>query len=54
MIPFRHADALFASAPAPKSLLELRGAHSEAPFESGEIYVDGLRQFLDSVLRTRS
>lgn len=54
MIPFGHADALFAAAPAPKSLLELRGGHSEAPFESGEIYVDGLRRFLDSVLPAHS
>lgn len=54
MIPFRHADVLFAAAPSPKSFLELRGGHSEGPFESGEIYLEGLRGFLDSVLAARS
>lgn len=46
IIPFRHAEALYAAAAGPKQLLRLTGAHNEGFLLSGQGYVRGLDQFL--------
>lgn len=47
IIPFAHAEALYAAAREPKSLLVLRGSHNAGFMESGRSYIDGLAGFLD-------
>ncbi|MFQ5599969.1 MAG: alpha/beta hydrolase [Candidatus Krumholzibacteriia bacterium] len=49
--PFRLGRRLFDLAAEPKSFLEIRGSHNEGWMQSGPQYVDGLRRFLDSILR---
>jgi fermentation-respiration switch protein FrsA (DUF1100 family) len=46
IIPFRHAERLYAAAREPKSLLRLRGDHNSGFLVSGEEYVNGLDAFL--------
>jgi hypothetical protein len=46
IIPYRHGEALFAAAPEPKQLLQLRGGHEDSFIVSGERYVRGLDAFL--------
>jgi uncharacterized protein len=46
IIPFRHGEAIFAGAHAPKEMLRLRGGHNDGFFLSGERYVLGLDAFL--------
>ena len=48
IIPFKHGQALFEIANQPKTFLELRGGHNDAHFTSGQAYIDGLRNFLQS------
>lgn len=50
IIPFRHGQALFAAAPEPKQLLQLRGSHEDNFLVSGEHYMRGLDAFLASHL----
>ena len=51
IIPFHHGESIFAAANEPKTFLELRGGHNDAHFTSESIYLDGLRQFLESIAR---
>ena len=46
LIPFSHAQALFAAARHPKSLLRLRGGHNDGFLKSAETYEQGLATFL--------
>jgi fermentation-respiration switch protein FrsA (DUF1100 family) len=50
IIPFRHGEAIFAAAHAPKEMLRLRGGHNEGFFVSGEQYVRGLDAFVSRYL----
>ncbi len=50
IIPFRHGQALYQAAPEPKRLLEIRGDHNSGFYTSGNLYLDGLAQFLDEHL----
>ncbi len=50
IIPFQHAEALFAAANPPKKLLDIVGDHNEGPFISGARYLDGLDAFLSEAL----
>ena len=43
---FTHAQRLFAAAPEPKRLVELRGGHNDSFVVSAEVYTTALRQFL--------
>jgi len=49
IIPFRHGEAIFAAAPEPRSLLELRGSHNDAFLRDERSYMEGLRDFLESL-----
>jgi fermentation-respiration switch protein FrsA (DUF1100 family) len=46
IIPFHHAEALYAAAHEPKELLRLTGSHNEGFLLSGAAYTRGLDQFL--------
>ena len=47
VIPYHHGRRLYEQAPEPKSFLDIMGSHSEGYLESGDIYVNGLKSFLD-------
>ena len=46
IIPFRHAEAIFASANEPRTLLTLRGTHNDAFLRDERSYLEGLQTFL--------
>ena len=46
IIPFRHGEAIFASANEPRTLLTIRGTHNDAFLQDERSYVEGLRTFL--------
>ena len=46
IIPFRHGEAIFASANEPRTLLPIRGTHNDAFIVDERVYVEGLRAFL--------
>jgi len=50
IIPFRHGEAIFAAAHAPKDMLRLRGGHNEGFFLSGQDYIRGLDTFISRYL----
>jgi len=49
IIPFRHGEAIFASANEPRTLLELRGTHNDAFLRDERTYLEGLRTFLNGL-----
>lgn len=49
IIPYHHAEAIFAAANEPKSLLTIRGGHNDAISLDEENYIAGLRTFLSAV-----
>ena len=49
IIPFRHGEAIFASANEPRTLLTIRGSHNDAFLLDERVYVEGLRTFLNGL-----
>lgn len=49
IIPFHHGEAIFAAAPAPRSLLALRGSHNNAFVWDEATYLQGVRNFLTTL-----
>jgi len=49
IIPFRHGEAIFASANEPRTLLALRGTHNDAFLRDERTYIEGLRTFLNGL-----
>ena len=47
IVPYAHGQALYAAAPEPKMFLEISGGHNSGFLASGEVYLDGLRSFLE-------
>jgi len=47
--PYRHAEAIFASARDARGLVELAGTHNDAHVRSEREYVAALRAFLDDL-----
>jgi uncharacterized protein len=47
IIPFEHGRLLYEKAALPKQFLEIRGGHNEGFLQSGDVYIGGLRSFLD-------
>ncbi len=47
IVPFRHAERLYAAAPEPKRFLELRGGHNDASFFVRPEWQRALGDFLD-------
>jgi len=50
IIPFENGLQLYESARQPKKFLEIRGDHNEGFYVSGKIYIDGMNDFITSVL----
>lgn len=46
IVPFTHAQALLDSAPPASRLLQLRGSHNLGFLDSGQVYAEGLADFL--------
>jgi len=46
IIPFRHGEAIFASANEPRTLLAIHGGHNDAFLRDERAYIRGLRTFL--------
>lgn len=49
IVPFGHGRALYAAAPQPKRLVELRGGHNDALLVSREVYARGLDDWLGEI-----
>ncbi len=49
VIPYKHGKQIFNSAGEPKEFLEIRGTHNEGFDDSKEIYVAGLKKFLEGL-----
>ena len=49
IIPYHHGQALFNAAKEPKHFLEIGGGHNGGYLQDRQAYLDGLRQFLDSL-----
>ena len=49
IVPFRHGEAIFAAARAPRAFLEIRGTHNDAFLGDERNYLAGLRSFLASL-----
>jgi fermentation-respiration switch protein FrsA (DUF1100 family) len=50
IIPFENGLQLYETARQPKRFLEIRGDHNEGFYVSGNIYIDGLKEFVTSTL----
>jgi len=46
IIPYDHGQRLHELAPAPKDFLEIRGDHNEGFWQSGDVYTDGILDFV--------
>lgn len=49
IIPYAHGRILYDLAPDPKEFLEIRGDHNEGFWASGDLYNNGLENFLERV-----
>ena len=49
IIPFHHGEGIFAAAPEPRTLLELRGSHNEAFIRDERSYLRGLEAYIRSL-----
>jgi fermentation-respiration switch protein FrsA (DUF1100 family) len=49
IVPFRHGRMLFEAANDPRAFLEISGSHNEGFITSGDVYINGLKAFLDQV-----
>ena len=50
LTPYFHGEKLFDKISAEKHFLEITGGHNEGFLESGETYIDGIKNFIDSVI----
>lgn len=50
IVPFAHGQTLYGSAPEPRAFLEIHGSHNGGFLQSGALYRDGLRAFLETHL----
>ncbi|MBA3065902.1 alpha/beta fold hydrolase [bacterium] len=48
VVPFIHGQKLFAAAGEPKKFIELSGSHRNCFVESGSVYPDGVKAFLEA------
>ena len=49
LIPFHHGEKLYEEAIEPKSFLKIRGLHNNCLAESKDIYMKGIKDFLESL-----
>jgi len=50
-VPFEYGRALYEKASEPKTFLEIQGDHNSGFISSGDVYVNGLKSFLDRWVR---
>ena len=50
IIPYDQGMRLFEKAGEPKEFLKLRGDHNEGFLQSGDLYINGLQQFICKIL----
>lgn len=53
VVPFRHGQRLFANAREPKMFLPISGDHNTGFLLSGDVYVEGMKRFLETSLDAR-
>lgn len=53
VVPFSHGQRLFASAREPKMFLPISGDHNTGFLLSGDVYVEGMKRFLETSLDAR-
>lgn len=51
MVPFAQSQKLFSAITAPKKFLQIHGAHRQGKFDSKDLYVPALREFIDAYMR---
>ena len=49
LIPFHHGKKLFKEAVEPKKFLKIHGSHNNCMWESKDIYIAGIKDFLESL-----
>lgn len=49
LVPYANSERLYEAASEPKQLLTISGDHMEGFLDSGDVYVNGLKTFLDSL-----
>ena len=49
LIPFHHGEKLFKMAVEPKKFLKIKGFHNSCLLDSRELYMSGIKDFLDSL-----
>lgn len=49
IIPFHHGEAVYEAAPEPRQFLQIEGDHNTGFMRSGELYTDGLREWLQGL-----
>ena len=54
VVPFRHGQRLFENAREPKTFLPISGDHNTGFLLSGDVYVAGVKRFLETSLDARS
>ncbi len=50
IVPYKHAQSLFAKAPDPKQFIVLQGKHNDSFFTAQEIWIELLSQFIQASL----
>lgn len=54
IVPFKHGKELYEKASSPKEFFQIYGSHNEGFIISGNVYIGGLKNFLDKYLITTS
>jgi len=53
IVPFEHGKFLFEKAGQPKEFLQIKGGHNEGFLISEDIYIEGLRKFVNTCLKEK-
>jgi fermentation-respiration switch protein FrsA (DUF1100 family) len=53
IVPFEHGKSLFEEAVQPKDFLRIKGGHNEGFLMSGDLYLEGLKNFVQKCLKEK-
>jgi fermentation-respiration switch protein FrsA (DUF1100 family) len=53
IVPFEHGNSIYEKAHQPKEILEIKGGHNEGFLISGNLYIEGLQNFLNKCLKKK-
>jgi hypothetical protein len=53
IVPFEHGKSLFEEAVQPKDFLRIKGGHNEGFLMSGDLYLEGLKNFFQKCLKEK-